>query len=658
MCPDLYTIVPLRRCLYGDASSRGNVPGRSAVACMLASSANELIDYTNNDILIRRNYSSWSLCVNMRVIGSKLQDIFLFFVSIGVVHLPYILITSSPLSSCYIRSESLTYHVGKLSSICERSNQSDRFKVIMNINFSNMKVISIRVNRSISITKLMRLIRKIGQFSKDTAIYLFHNNIQVTEQMLGIMDKIDVECIGENRFGQVDSSDDSKNKTYENSKNDNNHKKKEDTYIVKTAYSNTRGTSDEKLTAIRLETCDDRDFMGTELNMKDCDVNRLTKDLGCWATISSGDNYTYRKGKRALPGGGSKKQSYGTGAVTKQANCLSKYVCLEGSDELHFEILALEGSLSNQCKEGRIVVYRSPSMKDALEIESFYERVERYIKHMKDSKRFKCITYIGDSNKSSSPKAARLEKSVMLKYGLLNLIGSQATRVDPKTSRETQPDSCYCWHDPSVVSVTATVNGRIHEKMDHRMIRMKYVLKGTEPKKRVFEEFERKIRNKKISDAEVKAKLNNELANWFMKYQPYVFRKVITGGRVSWTEWPDVANIQISPEVVDVAVEELYECIAVVREWMSTTIKLKYPTTIPRTANGQEVKIGMLSALLGEFSAKIQASPSNIKLREKFAKIEKEKTDLTKKVSREHLESKMKYMCEGVQRSSKDFFLK
>ena len=92
------------------------------------------------------------------------------------------------------------------------------------------------------------------------------------------------------------------------------------------------------------------------------------------------------------------------------------------------------------------------------------------------------------------------------------------------------------------------------------------------------------------------------------------------------------------------------------REWRSKTIKLKYPTTIPKTANAQEAKIGQLSALLGDFSAKIIKEPTNIGLRDKFEKIEKEKAELIKVVSKEHLESKMKHMTEGVQRCSKDFF--
>ena len=76
------------------------------------------------------------------------------------------------------------------------------------------------------------------------------------------------------------------------------------TKVVTCVYSNTRGSSREKLEYIKCETRMDRDFMGTELNMKEHDVYRLTNVLGKWARIISGDSYTYIKGKRVPPGGG------------------------------------------------------------------------------------------------------------------------------------------------------------------------------------------------------------------------------------------------------------------------------------------------------------------------------------------------------------------
>ena len=75
---------------------------------------------------------------------------------------------------------------------------------------------------------------------------------------------------------------------------------------------------------------------------------------------------------------------------------------------------------------------------------------------------------------------------------------------------------------------------------------------------------------------------------------------------------------------MDAATDELYELINTTQVWMSKTIKVKLPTTVHEDSNAQEVKLGQLSALLGEFSAKIRDYPTDIGLREKFIKIEKE----------------------------------
>ena len=110
----------------------------------------------------------------------------------------------------------------------------------------------------------------------------------------------------------------------------------------------------------------------------------------------------------------------------------------------------------------------------------------------------------------------------MLKYGLKNMIGAQKTRVG-SSGGETQPDSCYYWDDPPVVVVSVTVNGRIHALMDHRLIRLKNILRGAGPRIREFYEYDRIIRNKDINDSSVKKKLNEEILLWYEKYAPYIF---------------------------------------------------------------------------------------------------------------------------------------
>ena len=146
------------------------------------------------------------------------------------------------------------------------------------------------------------------------------------------------------------------------------------------------------------------------------------------------------------------------------------------------------------------------------------------------------------------------------------------------------------------------------------------------------------------------------LSHWYDKHAFRVYRRRPSRNSSEWIEWSDEDNISASGADVDCAVDDLYNICNEVKEWMTKTVKVKLPTTIPKTANAQEVKIGQLSALLGEFSARISKKKDDRTLRESFNRIEKEKFELTKKVSREKLESKMRYLSDGVQRCSKNFF--
>jgi len=210
--------------------------------------------------------------------------------------------------------------------------------------------------------------------------------------------------------------------------------------------------------------------------------------------------------------------------------------------------------------------------------------------------------------------------------------------------------------------VTASVNGKFHEKSQHRLIRLKYILKGVQPKKREFYEFERKVRDKTKDEDKVKNFLLVKLSAWYHSYAPLVFS--------SWgNEWIErekesdekntqqiESSIRVSHLIVDQSVIDLCSLISDTIEWSMKTVKTRLPDTIPRHANAQAVKLGQLCALLGEFSLKISKDPNNQILREKFQRIEAEKVQVIQKIAQEKLNSKMKYLNDKVKRCSRDFF--
>ena len=518
----------------------------------------------------------------------------------------------------------------------------------LDLSFFEKQNIKMKIPKTCPINLIYVKIKNLLNVKQADAIFLLVNDCQLSADHILLNDYCKVVVIGENKFGSNDSGDHTENVEPDHFGNSEVHK-----HVITCAYLNSDGHSAEKLKSIELETDRDRDVMITETNFTEKDHARLTANLGDWASIVGDNTYTYKRGKRVVPRGGFKKSGYGTAAVTKDKGAIKLYENLTKSGEKSFEIMALDVKMSETCREGRVVVYRSPSMKDKDEIDEFYDRVERYLDHMTRSKKFNCLTYLGDPNKNAHPKAARREKQVMAKFNMRNLIGDQKTRV--RANCETQPDSCYAWFDPSKVVITASVNGKIHQLMDHRLIRIHYLLNGVKPKMREFYEFEREVRDKSLSDDEVNKNLEERLETWMAKYAPLVF-KIMEGPKDQWVGYDEHDNIVVSDIIVDEAVDELYDIIEKTKKWMSKKIKLKYPTTISKNANAQEVKIGVLSALLGEISLKIQMFPEDLSWREKFERIEKERIELIKKVSMEHLESKMRFLVDGVKRCSKDYF--
>jgi len=278
-------------------------------------------------------------------------------------------------------------------------------------------------------------------------------------------------------------------------------------------------------------------------------------------------------------------------------------------------------------------------MDDPEEIALFYEKVGRYLRHMKNSKQFDCLTYIGDPNKHASAVAKQAEEALMAELHMVNLIGDMPTRIEGET--ETQPDSCYSWFDPSVVTVSAAVEGKVHQKMDHRLIRLRYLISGVKPEKRSFFTFKRRVRDKSLDDGQVGGFLNCLLQDWMKSFAPFIRGSM---------------QVDYDGDIVDCAVDELYAICRQVQEFMTKEVVTKLPTAVSTKDNPDRVRIGQLSALLAEFSYKIMKSPENIRYREAFIRIEKEKTLLMNSHTQKLLESQMKHMSEKLKPGTKKFY--
>ena len=318
-----------------------------------------------------------------------------------------------------------------------------------------------------------KLLYKIRRYLRLPPIY-FLNLIDVSDNtaIAGVISDFPnstLLCVSEHKFSQDTDDLDTPPVIQDSSRVDPLMAKRKELgkHVVSALYSNTRGLSPEKVQALQLECVSDTYILGNEWNKTSEDTPLLADFFGKFALIESCHTFTYRNGER-IPLG-RKKQGYGTGIVAKDNNILKKYDQLRTSNDLSFEIVAASLLLHNDVTIGCICVYRSPSMIAEDEIRQFYEQIGRYIRHMKSNSSLSAILYVGDPNTVSSALAATLELQIMQKYMLTDLVKNMNTRVGPN-GIETQPDSCFAWFNCTNISISATVIGRICDRMDHRAI--------------------------------------------------------------------------------------------------------------------------------------------------------------------------------------------
>jgi len=345
--------------------------------------------------------------------------------------------------------------------------------------------------------------------------------------------------------------------------------------------------------------------------------------------------------------------------VSKNKDCVQLLDDLRLENELDFEILALSIKLSDNCTEGKLVTYRSPSMRDHGEIELYIDRIDRYLNHMKSTFNFDVVTVIGDPNVESLPNKFKTQwKSVMAAHTMCNLIGDVPTRVDPSTGSETQPDVCYCKFDPSKVKVSARVIGKLCATTDHRMIRVYYDLKGVIPKRRQFFSFSKKVRNKSVSEDTLRLRLRNEIKLWMQKYGSFIAQSFTSSSIVERPRGSvHFESREACNKIVEEATVEFANLCERVWNYGQKTIRVVLPDNTPKNADRLDVKILRLSSLLAEFALLIRNEPDKLSHRIKFNRIEKEKCDLVTQMVANRVESNLKHSHENFGGSNKFYKL-
>ena len=475
---------------------------------------------------------------------------------------------------------------------------------------------------NVSFWQINKIVREKFDIESTTALYFFNG-----KHVLGALEtfkcgKHFLRCVSENKFGgkenEKSKNDEQTNKKTNNKKTNKMAKgNKSNKNVVTALYSNTNGLTKEKVLAIKEEAKNDSFILGTEWNKTEMDTSVVADYFGKFALVKSCHDITYHSNGTRIRID-RKKKGYGTGIVAKETNVLKRYDNLIDPEETKFEINAAVASISKNQRIGCVIVYRSPSMTRQDEIDDFYTQVDRYIRHMRSNDDLCGVVYIGDPNTESSSRAKTAESAIMQKHGLVDLIPGMATRE----GSETQPDSCFAWFDVSKISISAGVIGRIHQKMDHRAIRLNFVLKGVEPKIRKFKDVKYKRRRKDVTDEKIGEILRENFSTWQSKYKTLIF---------------DVAgnerNVKVADTIVDKATNDFLRIIDDVKNIVYEEVEARWPIDTPAEADHLTVEISQLSAKLAELSCEIMKDNHNVDLMNRFIELEKEKlTKMQEKV--------------------------
>ena len=522
-----------------------------------------------------------------------------------------------------------------------------RIKIRLN-NYPQQQI-NVTARTSVTYSKVLEVIRKRLNVTPTTALFLYAVDSPVTPCSVWTSGRVRLVCIGENQMGgeQLNTDEDTaqgngKNTPFRNRRSKNSPKNlaKNCSYECSLLYSNTNGLTRDKVEAIRQEAVSDKYIAGTEWNKTPDETARVVDFFGKFGILKSCHKFTYHNGKR-IPID-KKKKGYGTGIISKDHNTLEGYETGTPQNDFEFEILPC--ILTVGCEKlGMVLVYRSPSMTAANEIEAFYAEIATYISNMRGDSRLSGVLYIGDPNTASSKLGSSIEKSLLEQYGLVDLIEGMPTRA----GSETQPDSCYAWFDCSRVSCDAEVIGRIHHKMDHRAIRVRLRVNSVPPVLPEYKEVTYKRRKTEIKDTDIDAMLREKFSIWQSKYKTLIY---------------DVAGVErdTTPgdSLVDKATNDFLGIIKDVKDAAWETVTAKWPVNVPKHSDNISVQIGQISAKLSALSYKIRNEGQTTELLTKFRELEKEKLDLLKTKVRDRIELCMSHQLNKANARNTDHLFK
>ena len=465
-------------------------------------------------------------------------------------------------------------------------NETTRIHVIDGFSLDTFKI---KGGDHKTVAQLLRFIRKRIRSDENENLYAFDDQNNIISGTSKVNHHSDIFVLGENRFGGDEKSKKTKFKVEK----------------VSLLAGNINGLNTQKSVALKnFIGSNDKVLCFSETNMKEDSASVLANKLGCPKALACTKSLDFIKfnnrGERIRLLGTRKKSGYGTCFVSMAKN--SKIV----HKSIDFEIIGGEfsvGELTILC----FSVYRSPSERDKIFIERFYEEIGSAAEKLTagNLEKYAAIVVIGDDNndpvyqsRSQSSTLHDAQQRLARRLSLVSLLGSKIT--NPKSG--TQPDSCLVCYDPLKIKLSVNVFKPFMFGQDHCMMNLTFESITRVPVKLKYRTVCREVpRRVNIKSSKV---FEEEFADFIDEYRTYL----------GWSKdgYPHAAHWKklIPDSMVEFASNKFFECFNNAKKRLFEKKYFRVPDTVSKHASAAEVLVAQQRGLVESILLKIKDDPS------------------------------------------------
>ena len=395
-------------------------------------------------------------------------------------------------------------------------------------------------------------------------------------------------------------------------------------------YQNVDGCRQQpsKIDALEAMTASDTISVFSETNVRIEDCALFTNaGIGQKVAMVAQDRITYKNGKRVvLSGSARKKSGFGTVVAVKNHDEFSF-----SRSFTDFEIIA-----STVKRFGlKILVlsgYRSPSMRQQEEIDSFYDEISRMIEVEKRKNIFDAVIFVADDNSSPDARGSPSSKAWNKLNEVMRYHGMKNSLVGKKTRKNRCPDSCFTWYNTHTCTISNAIVMKSWVSSDHKSISLRITPGGFNFARKTNPKFKFQYFNKKI--------MGNKRATSLLSKTLEKFNK-------KFGDLLKNDSIVIHSGITDNAVYEFLRIVKSIKSKMHQRIVKKVPAEVfaknsPTKNKLETIKVKMHKLLLA-FDRYAGNEPARNDITQKLASLDSQIDELLTKLVSERLKKDMEF---------------